>query len=209
MGITEFIAEYVTAFIDATGYISVYLLMIAESMVFPIPSEAIMPFAGFLIESGRFTFPLVIIISTCGSITGSLISYVIGLKGGEPFIRRFGKFFLLNQHDLDITIKFFSRFGEITILLSRFIPVVRHLISIPAGIGRMNLLRFSVYTIIGASIWNGFLAWAGYILRQRWTEIMKYSKIIDHVVLGILVLLFIFFVYTHLLRRRKRGKNRK
>jgi membrane protein DedA with SNARE-associated domain len=204
MGITEFLAEHITAFIAATGYPSVYLLMVSESMVFPVPSEAVMPFAGFLIESGRFSFPLVILISTLGSITGSTISYYIGAWGGEPFVRRFGKYLLLNQDDLDATNRFFGRFGEITILASRFIPVVRHLISIPAGIGRMSFPKFIIYTIIGAGLWNTFLAWVGYKLRQRWSVVMKYSTVIDHVVLAILVLFVAYFVYNHVIRARKR-----
>jgi membrane protein DedA with SNARE-associated domain len=204
MGITELLATHITAFIDATGYASVYLLMVGESMVFPIPSEAVMPFAGFLIESGRFTFSLVIIVSTCGSITGSLASYFIGAKMGEPFIKRFGRFFLLNMDDLNATKKFFSRFGEITIFLSRFIPVIRHLISLPAGMGKMNLLRFSIYTIIGAGLWNSFLAWVGFKLKQKWSTVMKYSQTIDHVVIVILILLLGYFIYSHIIRARKK-----
>lgn len=206
MGITEFLATYITAFIDKTGYISVYLLMVAESMFLPMPSEAVMPFAGFLVESGRFTFPLVILVSTFASITGSLISYYIGAWGGEPFVRRFGKYFLIDTDDLDATKRFFGRFGEITILVSRFIPVIRHLISLPAGIGRMNIFKFSLYTIIGAGIWNTFLAWIGYKLMQRWAVVMKYSQTIDHVVLGILLLVFFFFIYKHVLKFRKKRK---
>jgi len=208
MGITEFLATYITGFIDKTGYMSVYLLMVAESMFLPVPSEAVMPFAGFLIESGRFTFPLVIFVSTLASITGSLVSYYIGAWGGEPFVRRFGRYFLVDNDDLDVTKRFFSRFGEITIFVSRFIPVVRHLISLPAGIGRMNIYKFIVYTIIGAGIWNSFLTWIGYVLRQRWSVVMKYSQTIDHVVLGILALIFVLFLYKHILKYRKKTKAR-
>lgn len=204
MGITELLATYITAFIDTTGYISVYLLMVAESMVFPIPSEAVMPFAGFLVESGRFSFILVIIVSTCGSITGSLLSYFIGAKMGEPFIKKFGRFFLLNIDDLNATKKFFSRFGEITIFVSRFIPVIRHLISLPAGMGKMNLFRFSIYTLIGAGLWNTFLTWVGFKLKQNWPTVMKYSQTIDHAVLLILVLLFGYFIYSHIIRARRK-----
>jgi len=204
MGITAFLAEHITAFIDATGYASVFILMIAESMVFPVPSEAVMPFAGFLIESGRFSFIMVILVSTAGSIVGSSLSYYIGFRGGEPFVRRFGKYLLLNQDDLDSTIRFFSRFGEITIFICRFVPVIRHLISIPAGIGKMNFIRFILYTTAGACLWNTFLAWVGFKLRQRWAEVMKYSTVIDHVVLVILVLFAAYFIYKHIVRARAR-----
>jgi len=206
MGITEFLATYITAFIDKTGYISVFILMIMESMVFPVPSEAVMPFAGFLIEEGRFSFFMVIFISTLGSIIGSLISYCIGLWGGEPFIRRFGRYLLLNNDDLEFSRRFFDRYGEITIFISRFIPVVRHLISIPAGFGKMNIVRFSIYTVIGAGLWNAFLAWVGFKTRQNWTVVMKYSSVIDHAVLAILAVFFIYFVWRHILRRKKNGR---
>ena len=197
MGITAHIAELATAFIDATGYISVYALMVLESMVFPIPSEAVMPFAGFLVVTGRFSLFGVIVASTLGSITGSLISYWMGAKGGEPFFRRFGKYFLLDMHELEATQRFFQRRGQIAILVSRFIPVVRHLISIPAGVGRMPLLPFCIYTVIGAGLWNAFLAVAGMKMKENWEELMHYSHQIDLVVLAILVLLVGLFVYRH------------
>lgn len=205
MGITEFLAEYITRFIESTGYVTVFIGMVMESMVFPVPSEAIMPFAGFLIAEGKFTFPGVIAVSTLASIVGSLASYAMGRYGGRPFVDRFGKYLLLDHEELDATERFFSRFGEVTIFISRFIPVVRHLISIPAGVAKMNLLKFSVLTIIGAGLWNSFLTVAGYYLRQNWTLIMQYSKIVDIVVVIILVLLAGVFVYRHV-RKMRRAK---
>jgi membrane protein DedA with SNARE-associated domain len=203
MGITEFLAQYVTAFIDATGYASVFILMVMESMVFPVPSEAVMPFAGFLIAETKFTFALVILFSTAGSIVGSLISYAIGRYGGRPFIDRFGKFLLLNQDDLTATERFFKKYGEATIFICRFIPVVRHLISIPAGTGRMNLLKFSIYTIAGAGMWNAFLAVCGYHLRKNWETVMQYSHYVDIAVLALLVLGVAYFIKKHLQRRAR------
>ena len=202
MGLTEFLAQYVTAFIDKTGYISVFIMMIMESMVFPLPSEAVMPFAGFLIAESRFTFPLVIFFSTAGSIAGSLLSYWIGRYGGEPFIERFGKFLLLNREDLTATEKFFKKYGDATIFICRFIPVIRHLISIPAGMGRMNLVKFSIYTIIGAGLWNAFLTVCGFYLRKNWEAVMQYSRIVDIVVIVLLVAGLIYFIKRHLSRKR-------
>lgn len=195
MGITEWIAAHAVAFIAATSYPGIFLLMVMESMVFPVPSEAVMPFAGFLIVDGQFTFTGVIIASTLGSIVGSLISYAIGYYGGKPFIKRFGKFLLLDTHDLEMTERFFGKNGELTIFISRFIPIIRHLISIPAGLGKMNLWKFIVYTIIGAGLWNAFLTYVGYKLKENWTEVMKYSHIIDIVVIGILGLAFLYYAY--------------
>ncbi|HPD64891.1 MAG TPA: DedA family protein [Bacteroidia bacterium] len=204
MGITEFIATYVTDFIDKTGYITILIGMTMESMVFPVPSEAVMPFAGFLIAESRFTFAGVIGFSTLGSLIGSYLSYLIGRYGGEPFINKFGKYLLLDHEELEITNKFFSRYGQLTVFISRFIPVVRHLISIPAGIAKMNLFRFMLLTLIGAGMWNAFLAWCGYYLRQRWHLVMEYSHVVDIVVLVILVLLFLMFVYRQYRKYTKR-----
>ena len=201
MGITEFLAQYITAFIDKTGYISVFVLMVMESMIFPIPSEAVMPFAGFLIAESKFTFTLVIAVSTFGSIVGSLLSYWIGLYGGQPFIERYGRFFLLDREDLAATERFFKKYGNATIFICRFIPVVRHLISLPAGMGRMNLVRFSIYTIIGAGLWNAFLTVCGFYLRKNWEVVMQYSKIVDIAVLAVLVFGIVFFIKKHVSRR--------
>ena len=206
MGITEFLATYITAFIEHTGYISVYIMMTMESMVVPLPSEAVMPFAGFLVADGKFSMPVLILVSTLASITGSLISYYIGAFGGEPIIDRFGKWVLLDRDDLEITKKFFARYGEITIFVSRFIPVVRHLISIPAGFGRMNVLKFVVYTAIGACGWNAFLAFVGYKMKQNWDIVMKYSSKIDIVFVIIILGLFALYIYRHLQKRKRRGK---
>lgn len=203
MGISEFVAGHATAFIDSTGYVSVFLLMILESMVFPIPSEAVMPFAGFLIVTGRFTWAGVVVASTLGSIVGSLASYAMGRYGGEPFFRRFGKYFLLDMHELELTERFFRRRGPITIFLCRFIPVVRHLISIPAGVGRMPLLPFVVYTAVGAALWNAILTGAGVALKNNWDAIMAYSHTIDIVVVAALAGLVAVFVHQHWNRRRR------
>lgn len=203
MGITALIAQYATAFIDAAGYPSVLVLMTMESMVFPIPSEAVMPFAGFLVESGRFSFAGVIFFSTLGSIFGSLLSYGIGLYGGEPFIRRFGKYLLLDREELEWTKAFFQKKGEITILVSRFIPVVRHLISVPAGMGKMPVFKFLLYTILGAGAWNAILTVTGFYLKKNWSIVMKYSHAVDIVVVAILAGLVVMYIVRHLKKRRK------
>jgi membrane protein DedA with SNARE-associated domain len=195
MGITQWIANTAVAFIAATSYPGIFLLMVLESMVFPVPSEAVMPFAGFLIVTGQFTFSGVIIASTLGSIVGSLASYAMGFYGGKPFIKRFGKYLLLDTHDLEITERFFSKRGELTIFISRFIPIIRHLISIPAGLGKMNIWKFSVYTILGAGMWNAFLAYVGFKLKENWSEVMKYSHTIDIVVVAVLGLAFLYYAY--------------
>jgi len=205
MGITQWIADNAVIFIGATSYPGIFLLMVLESMVFPVPSEAVMPFAGFLIVKGQFTFTYVIIASTLGSIVGSLVSYTMGFYGGKPFIKKFGKFLLLDTHDLEITERFFAKRGELTIFISRFIPVIRHMISIPAGLGKMNIWKFILYTILGAGLWNSFLTYIGIKLQENWTEVMKYSHIIDIVVVAVLGLAFLYYAYKIYLNLTKKN----
>jgi membrane protein DedA with SNARE-associated domain len=204
MGLTAFIAEFATHLIETLGYPSVFILMVMESMVFPVPSEAVMPFAGFLIVQKSFSFAMVIMVSTAGSIVGSLISYAIGYYGGMPFVKKFGKYALLDVEELEATQRFFKKRGEITILICRFIPVVRHLISIPAGIGKMNLLTFSVFTVIGAGLWNAFLTYVGYVLKNNWAQVMKYSHVIDIVVVVFLAGLVGLYVLKQTGKRKRK-----
>ncbi len=203
MGITQFLAEHVMQFFETTGYVSVFILMTMESMIFPVPSEAVLPPAGLLVAQGKFTMIGVIVASTFGSIVGSLISYWIGSYGGRPFIERFGKYFLLDKKALAVSEKYFDKHGDVTILICRFIPVVRHIISIPAGFGRMNIWKFSVYTIIGAGMWNAFLTWVGVRWGQQgWDLLMKYSHPIDIAIVILLVLAAGYFFWKHYRNRK-------
>ena len=178
--------------------------MMFESMILPVPSELVMPFAGFLVVEGRFTFLGVIIASSLGSIVGSLISYYIGFYGGNRFVLRFGKYLLLDSEDLKKTEEWFALRGEKTVLISRFIPVVRHLISIPAGIGRMDLKKFLIYTLIGATAWNGILAYVGYKLGEHWEDVRVYSEPLSMVMAGVIVVVGGYFVYRHVKHKSKK-----
>jgi membrane protein DedA with SNARE-associated domain len=190
----EGLFDLITNFISSSGYFGVFFFMVLESMIFPVPSEAIMPFAGFLIGEERFSWLGVFVASSAGSLVGSWLSYWIGLYGGRPFLLKFGKFFLLEEHHLEITEKFFAKFGNQAVLISRFIPVVRHLISIPAGLAKMNPLKFTIDTFIGASTWNMFLAYIGFTMQERWHLIKKYTHYLDYlVVLGIIGLIIYFY----------------
>jgi len=202
MGITEFIASHIIEFFETTGYISVFILMTMESMILPVPSEAVLPPAGLLITQGRFTFTGVVVASTLGSIFGSGLSYAMGYYGGKPFVDRFGKYLLLDRKALEWSEKYFNKRGDLTIFICRFIPVVRHLISIPAGFGKMNLVRFSIYTILGAGLWNAILTYVGMHWGQAgWDLLMKYSHPIDIAIVVALVLFGIYFFYKHMRRR--------
>lgn len=202
MDILNQLINLITNFISAAGYPSIVILMALESMIAPVPSEAVMPFAGFLISTGQFSFVGVIVASTIGSLIGSLLSYYIGAYGGRPLIDKFGKYFFLNHHHLEITEQFFAKRGEATIFISRFIPIVRHLISLPAGTGKMNIWKFSIYTVLGAGLWNTFLAYVGFVLKNHWDELGKYSKIGDVIVIAAAVGLAGYFIY----KKRKNAK---
>jgi membrane protein DedA with SNARE-associated domain len=182
--------------VSVANYAGIFVLMVMESMVFPVPSEAVMPFAGFLVSSGQLGLLAVIAVSTLGSIVGSLIAYGIGFKGGRPFVEKYGRYFLLNKKHLDKAHSFFEKRGEITILVSRFIPVVRHLISIPAGSAKMNLGRFVLFTAIGAGAWNSILTYAGMALKDNWEAVMSYASWLDAAVIAVLVILIAYFVYA-------------
>jgi membrane protein DedA with SNARE-associated domain len=210
MGITEFLVEHITHWISVAGYPGIGVLMALESMVAPVPSEAVMPFAGWLIVAPQgphhFTLTGVTIASTIGSIIGSLLSYAMGYWGGRPVVVHFGKFLLLNVHDLEVTERFFGKYGNKTVFIARFIPVIRHLISIPAGMGKMHLVPFCIYTVIGAGLWNLFLAWLGIRLQEHWTVIRKYTEVVDVVVLILLAAGLAYFVYAHVMRLRQASK---
>lgn len=195
MGITEKIAALAVSFISASGYFGIFILMMLESMFFPVPSEAVMPFAGFLIADGHLTWTYIVAFATLGSLTGSVISYAIGYYGGKAFVLKFGKYLLLKQKDLERSERFFEKHGQITIFIARFIPVVRHFISIPAGAGKMNFLKFCLYTVLGAGIWNLFLTYLGYKLQQNWDSVMKYSHYIDMGVLLVLLVAVGYYLY--------------
>jgi len=183
--ITEKISEYAVQILDSTSYAGATGLMALESMIFPLPSEAVMPFVGFQVADGKWNLWLAIAATSLGSMIGSLISYAMGYYGGKPLVLKVGKYLLLNQRDLDRTEQFFHRKAGATIVfIARFVPLIRHFISIPAGIGKMPLLQFSIVTLIGATIWNTFLLGLGMKLRDHWQVVQKYSHQIDIVIVA-------------------------
>lgn len=204
MGISEILIEYSTHLIAAAGYFGIFALMILESMVLPIPSEAVMPFGGFLISDGQMSWSGVILASALGSLVGSTISYFLGKYAGRRFIIKFGKYLLLNEEHLTSTELFFNKHGQKAVFISRFIPVVRHLISIPAGTSNMPFIKFLLYTLAGATLWNSFLAYIGFRLRDHWDTVKQYTEWLDILVVLIILTAFVYFIYKQLKKRKQR-----
>jgi membrane protein DedA with SNARE-associated domain len=194
--LTQLVSDIAVKVLDTTGYAGAGFLMALESMIAPVPSEAVMPFVGFQVADGKWNLGLSILATSLGSIVGSLASYWMGYYGGRPVVLKVGKYLLLNQHDLEKTEKFFHQHrGTWTLFLSRFIPVVRHFISIPAGTGKMPLIPFLVVTALGATMWNTFLLMCGMKLRQHWDVVQTYSHKADIVIVILLAAGCVWFYY--------------
>jgi membrane protein DedA with SNARE-associated domain len=201
--ITETISTLAIKVLDRAGYAGAGALMALESMIAPVPSEVVMPFVGFQVADGKWNLGWAILATSAGSILGSLLSYLMGYYGGKPFVLKAGKYLLLNRHDLELTEQFFQRRQGIwTVFIARFIPVVRHFISIPAGIGRMPLGPFLAVTLIGATVWNSFLLACGMKLREHWHMLLNYSHHVDIVIVAVLLLGSAWFVRSRLKERR-------
>lgn len=199
MSLTGNLVIVITNFISSGGYPALLVLTFLDSTVLPVPNEAILPFAGFLIYSGRFDFLSILVLSCIGGVLGALTSYTIGYYGAEAFTLRFGKYVRLSMADLQKTHAFFAKYGERIILISRFIPVVRQFISIPAGAAKMSLRKFCLYTFIGSAFWNAAMLGIGYSLGANWSVVGEYSKYIDVLILVILIGLIV----TWFLKKKK------
>ena len=198
--ITEAITEHAIAILDSTGYYGAFFLMMLESMIFPVPSEAVMPFVGFLVTDNKMNLAPAIMATSLGSIAGSLLSYALGYYGGRPLVLKLGRYLFLHPEDLNrAEIFFHKRQGMFTVFIGRFIPVIRHLISIPAGTGRMPLLPFVLSTLAGATLWNSFLLWLGMVLRENWPVVQHYFHVIDILVIILAIVCLVIFLH----RRKK------
>lgn len=204
--LTEMVSNFAIRCLETTGYLGAAFLMALESMIAPIPSEAVMPFVGFLVADGKWNIWLAVLATSAGSIIGSLASYLMGYHGGKPLVLKVGKYLLLDEHDLERTESFFNRrSGTLTIFVSRFVPVVRHLISIPAGTGKMPLGRFLIATLVGATLWNSFLLGCGMVLREHWSVVQTYSHQVDIVVVLALLAGAAWFVRARIGARRRKA----
>lgn len=201
--VVEQVAASVQEFISGVGYPGLFVLIFLESTLVPIPSMLVMPFAGFLAAQGTFSLPAVLLVNALGALTGSLFSYWLGLRGGTLLLERYGKYFFIKPADIARTAQFFARYGAWAILIARFMPVIRHIISIPAGVARMRVSTFAVQTVVGASLWGGGLIVVGYVLGSRWREVIAVAKKFDLAVAVTIALLLVAFVARFYLKRRR------
>ena len=196
--ILEFLATTVIRVIETTGYAGIGFLMALESANIPIPSEIIMPFSGFLVWEEKLNFLWVVFWGAFGNLIGSVISYYIGFFGGRPLLEKYGRFFLVTRHDLEGADRWFQKYGTLTIFVSRVLPVVRTFISFPAGVARMNIWRFSLYTFAGSFIWSLMLTYVGVIMRQNWVTLEGYFRKFDWLIAGILLGLGVWWIVRHI-----------
>jgi membrane protein DedA with SNARE-associated domain len=197
------LAGWITALISAGGYGGVALLMALESACIPIPSELIMPFAGYLASTGRFNLWLVALAGALGCNLGSAAAYWAGARGGRPFVARYGRYMLVSVKDLDSAERFFDRFGAIAVLIGRVLPLIRTFIALPAGIARMRLLPFHAYTFIGSFIWCFALAAIGQQLGRAWNSspvLHLWMRRLDLLVLAAVAIAMVWFIASHLRR---------
>ena len=203
--ILALLAHFIITVISSTGYLGIALLMGIESACIPLPSEIIMPFSGYLVYSGRFQLVWVATAGAIGCNLGSAIAYWIGAHGGRPLVERFGRYVLLSRHDLDRTTNFFSKYGSITVFLARLLPVVRTFIALPAGIAKMPLLRFHIYTFLGSWPWCFALAYVGMRLGRSWETDPRFKAVFHRFHLGVeavLLVAIVWFVWSHWKQRR-------
>jgi membrane protein DedA with SNARE-associated domain len=202
--ILKWIVTFVTATISALGYPGVVLLMAIESAAIPLPSEVIMPFSGYLVHLGRFTLHGAALAGAVGCVIGSWAAYAIAAWGGRAFVHTYGRYVFISRHDVELAERLFNKYGSSIIFFSRLMPVVRTFISLPAGLARMPLLRFTVYTFLGSYPFCYALAYFGYKMGEHWHGLETYFRKFDVLIGVVLVAGAVWWVRRHL-RSEKAG----
>lgn len=205
--IDQIVIPFLNALYGATGYLGVTLAMAIESAMIPLPSELILPYAGFLVSDPSQIEPLTgapwsywiaVIVATLGNTLGSLVGYTIGAWGGRPFLERYGKYMLIRHHELELADRFFEKYGPATAFFSRLMPIVRTFISFPAGVARMHLGKFIVYSTAGALPWSMLLIWAGQQLGANWVEIRHMLEPYDLLIAALVIGAGLLFIWWRL-----------
>ena len=208
--IEQQLLEFVRQVYGTLGWPGVVALMAIESACIPLPSEIIMPLAGWmLIRDGGRDLSLLLLAGfagALGNLLGSLVAYAVGASGGRTVLERYGKYILITRHDLDRADRWFARYGDAAIFFSRLLPVVRTFISFPAGVSRMNIWKFSLYTFLGAFPWSLGLAYGGYVLGEHWEQLRAVMRPFDIPIILAIVALVVWYVVRHVQRANAEKK---
>jgi len=198
--IVEYVSDIAIHLIEYFGYWGIFFGMTLESACIPLPSEIIMPFAGYVVWEGKMTLWGITLAGAFGNLFGSLIAYFVGLKGGRPFLDKYGKYFFISHRKLDLAHDWFEKYGHEAVFISRLLPVIRTFISLPAGIAEMDLKKFVIYSFAGSILWCFALGYIGVLMGPRWDEIRSWFHILDiFVLIGIIgVLIYIIYHYRNI-----------
>ena len=205
----ELLSVFIVATISQLGYAGVILLMAIESACIPLPSEIIMPFSGYLVSRGEFNLWLVGVAGAFGCVIGSLVAYWVGMYGGRPLVEKYGRYLLVSSHDLDLADRWFDRFGEVIVFASRLLPAIRTFIAFPAGVARMNIKKFVVYTFAGSLPWCIGLAYIGQRLGEKWDKDPTLKNLFHRFdfLIGILIAAaIVWWVWRHIRHLRSNDK---
>jgi len=199
------LSSFIVATISTLGYSGIVLLMAIESACIPLPSEIIMPFSGYLVSRGEMNLWGVGVAGAVGCVLGSLVAYGVGMYGGRPLIEKYGKYILLSRHDLDLADRWFSKYGEAIVFVSRLLPAIRTFIAFPAGVARMNLTRFVIYTFAGSLPWCIGLAYVGQKLGEKWDKdptLKTWFHRFDFVIGIVIVIAVAWWIWRHVKHSR-------
>lgn len=196
--IISYISAWALEVINTTGYVGIFVLSALESAAIPIPSEVVIPFSGFLAAGGKFSIWGIVLVSTLANLIGSIILFLIGRSGGRWILERYGKYVLIHKKDLDTADKWFGKYGIAAVFLGRVIPIMRTFISLPAGIAKMNLFRFSLFTFLGALPWNFALALIGFKAKENWDSFHGYFQEANAFIVIAVVVLLVWYIWRHL-----------
>ncbi len=199
------VTNFIISVISTLGYPGVALLMAIQTVAIPMPSEVIIPFAGYLAFTGRFSVPGIALAGAIGSVMGGSVAYFIGLKGGRPLVQRYGRHILISEHDLDLADKFFAKYGAAASFAGQLLPVVRSFISFPAGIARLAYWKFALYTFLGSFIWCLVLGSVGKALGENWASLRDRFHRLHTAVIAIIVISAAFWINRQI---KARGKNK-
>lgn len=199
MSIIEWGTDLILNIIETLSYPGIVFLMALESACLPVPSEIVMPFAGFLAsEDSNFSIAWITAAGTLGNLIGSILAYWIGMKAGRALILKYGRYVLIREKHLNWAENWFNKYGDPAIFFSRLMPIVRTFISLPAGMARMNFPKFVVFTVIGSIPWNFALTYAGYLLEKRWESILDFFHKLDILVVIAIIIVVIIFLREYL-----------